>query len=139
MENMTHILQRAVDDLLARPSGPLAFRFVSQPLIAAALAARDGLHDAVTAQGPYLWTILTEPLERKDWLREGVAATARVLAIGFLIDAMYQWIELRAFYPGEAAIVAVGLGLLPYVVVRGPVARIARFIRGRRSAPRRQA
>src|SRR5215471_16676752 len=43
---------------LARPSGPMKFRFVLQPLMAAIFAARDGLKDARTGRPPFFWAML---------------------------------------------------------------------------------
>jgi len=42
---------------------------------------------------------------------------------------------LKAFYPGEALIISLVLAFLPYVLIRGPAARIARRWGG---APPRQ-
>ena len=36
-------------------------------------------------------------------------------------------IEFKTFYPGEAAIVAVLLAFIPYLLLRGPFARLARL------------
>ena len=54
---LTDILGRFWHEILARPSGPLAFRLVLQPLMAVYLASRDGWHDAKDNRTPYLWTI----------------------------------------------------------------------------------
>jgi hypothetical protein len=37
---------------------------------------------------------------------------------------------LKRFYPAEAVIVALLFAFVPYVIIRGPVARIARRWRG---------
>ena len=42
------------------------------------------------------------------------------------MDVIYQAIVLKTFYPGEAVIVALALAFLPYLLLRGPIARIAR-------------
>jgi hypothetical protein len=42
-------------------------------------------------------------------------------------DAIYQWIVLKTFHPVEAEIVAIALAFFPYRVLRGPIARIARW------------
>jgi hypothetical protein len=34
---------------------------------------------------------------------------------------------LKTLYPGEAVVVALLLGFIPYLLLRGPVARIARW------------
>jgi hypothetical protein len=45
------------------------------------------------------------------------------------MDLIYQAIVLRWFYPLQALIVAIVLALLPYILLRGPVNRIARLLR----------
>jgi hypothetical protein len=52
-------------------------------------------------------------------------ATGRIIVLGLVMDAAYQIVVLRTFYPGEAVIVALVLAFVPYVGTRGPVARIA--------------
>ena len=42
------------------------------------------------------------------------------------MDAIYQFMVLGRFYLGEALVTAFVLAVLPYVLIRGPVARIAR-------------
>jgi hypothetical protein len=56
--------QRMWSDLIDRPSGPMAFRFILQPSMAAITATRDGLRDARTERSPYLWTIVRQSEER---------------------------------------------------------------------------
>jgi hypothetical protein len=43
------------------------------------------------------------------------------------MDAIYQWIVLKTFYPIEAVIVAIALAFFPYLLLRGPIARVARW------------
>jgi len=42
------------------------------------------------------------------------------------MDVIYQYLVFRWFYPGEAVIVAFVLAFVPYLLIRGPVNRIAR-------------
>jgi hypothetical protein len=42
------------------------------------------------------------------------------------MDIIYQWIVQRWIYPGEVVIVAILLAMVPYLLIRGPVTRIAR-------------
>jgi hypothetical protein len=62
VENVDRIWQ----SILARPSGPFAFRFILQPLMAAIIAIRHGLQDAKRGRSPFFWTILSNPQERLD-------------------------------------------------------------------------
>lgn len=124
------VRQRFWDDLLNRPGGPMTFRFILQPIMAAFAALHDGMKDATSGRSPYLWTILVDPKERGGRLREGLIATARVILLGLCMDVIYQLVVLKIFYPGEAVIVALVLAFVPYLLLRGPVARIARRRRG---------
>ena len=121
------VRHRVWQQLIERPTGPMAFRFILQPVMAAIAALRDGIDDAKSGRSPYFWTLLTNPLERVGRLNEGLISTARVIFLGLCMDAVYQLIVLKTFYPGEAVIVAIALALVPYVLLRGPIARIARW------------
>jgi hypothetical protein len=120
---------RLWQDLIDRPGGPMTFRVILQPLMAAIAALHDARLDASTGRSPYLWTILTSSAERGGRLREGVIATARVMLLALCMDAIYQLTVLKTFYPGEAAIVAILLAFVPYLLLRGPFARMVRWWR----------
>jgi hypothetical protein len=49
-----------------------------------------------------------------------------VFILAIVLDVVYQFIEHRWVYPGEAILVAVILAIIPYLLFRGPVNRIAR-------------
>ena len=104
----------------------MTFRIILQPTMAALLALRAGLKDAREGRPPYLWTVLTDAANRSDLLSEGWRAIARVFLLAAIMDVIYQWIVLRWIYPGEVVLVAVLLAVVPYVLIRGPVNRIAR-------------
>jgi hypothetical protein len=123
------VRQRAWDDLVGRPGGPMTFRFILQPIMAAIAALADGVRDAGSQRSPYLWTVLTNPRERFGRLREGLFSTARIILLGLCMDVIYQFVVLKAFYPAEAVIVAIVLAFIPYLLLRGPFARIVRWWR----------
>jgi hypothetical protein len=123
---MEEMFTRMFEDLIGRVSGPLKFRLILQPAMAAILALRAGLKDAQEGRPAYFWSIFTEPALRRHLLREGWHAVAKVFIIAILIEVVYQFIVFRWFYPGEALMVAVILAILPYLLLRGPVNRIAR-------------
>jgi hypothetical protein len=123
---------RVWQNLVDRPSRQMAFRFALQPTMAAIFAISHGLKDARNNRTPYFWTIVSVPEERAPLLREGLNATARIVLIALVIDTIYQVIEFDTFYPGEVPIIALLLAFLPYVVLRGLVARIARYASGKR-------
>lgn len=107
----------------------MTFRIILQPIMASVAALSDGVKDAKFGRSPYLWTVLTNRTERVRRLREGLISTARIILLGLIIDGIYQFFVLGTFYPGEAAIVAIVLCFLPYLLLRGPFARIARWWR----------
>jgi hypothetical protein len=126
--------QRIWRDIFDRPGGPMTFRFVLQPTMAAIAALHDGIKDARTGRSPYFWTVLTNSAERGGRLREGLISTARIILLGLAMDAIYQAVVLKTFYPGEMVIIALLLAFIPYVILRGPFARLARWWFARKSA-----
>jgi hypothetical protein len=124
------VRQRIWQNLLDRPSGPMMFRFILQPVMAAIAALRDGIRDARSGRTVYFWTMLTNPAKLGGRLREGLISSARIILLGLGMDAIYQFIVLKTFHPGEAAIAALLLAFVPYVLLRGPFARLAYWWRG---------
>jgi hypothetical protein len=122
------LLTRAWHEILARPGGPMAFRFYLQPLIAVALALRDGVHDARDGRPAYFWSLFTDKPHRRERLRDGWRSVGKVFVLAFLLDTIYQLAVLRGLRPLEGVIVATFLALVPYIVFRGPANRIARRI-----------
>lgn len=118
--------QRMWRNLFDRPGGPMTFRFFLQPTMAAIAAVIDGIKDARTGRSPYFWTVLTDPHERWARLNEGLVSTARIILLGLAMDVVYQLTVLKTFYPVEAVNIAIALAFIPYLLLRGPVARIAR-------------
>ena len=130
------MLVRVWDQLIGQDHGPLKFRLILQPAMALFFAVRDGLRDARAGRSPYFWSFFTEPSLRTGRLLEGWRAVGRVFVFAIVIDAVYQYLVLRWFYPGEAVITAIVLAFVPYVVLRGPVNRIAKLWRRRPATSR---
>jgi len=126
---MKDMLMRVWMNLGGRVGGAMTFRLILQPTMAALLALRAGLKDAREGRPPYLWTVLTDPAHRLDLLREGWKGIARVFFLAVIMDAIYQLIVARWIYPLELVIVAILLAVVPYVLIRGPVNRIASGLR----------
>ena len=119
--------QRIWRDIFGRTDGPMTFRFVLQPAMAGIVALHDGIRDAQGGRAPYLRTVLSDPAKRTARLREGLLSIARIILLGFGMDAIYQWRVLGVFYPVEAIIITLILAVVPYVILRGPIDRIARW------------
>jgi hypothetical protein len=109
----------------------MKFRLVLQPAMAAFFAIRSGLADARTGKPPYFWGLLSDPAERKRMLKDGWKSVGRVFILAFVLDVIYQIIVLHFVYIGEALIVAFILAIVPYLILRGLVTRIARWNRVR--------
>jgi hypothetical protein len=111
----------------------MTFRFILQPIMVTIAAVRDGLRDARTGRSPFLWTMLTQPAKVQGRLNEGLIATARIILLGLVMDVIYQAIVFETFHPVEAVLIAILLAFVPYLLLRGPVTRLARW--WRRGAP----
>jgi hypothetical protein len=122
----TDVLDRVWQNIVARPGGPMTFRFVLQPAMAAVAALRDGIVDARLDRTPYLSAIVRGVEGRGSRLWEGFISTARILILGVVMDVVYQLVFLGEFYPAEATIIAVLLAFVPYALLRGPIGRLAR-------------
>jgi hypothetical protein len=123
---MDELIVRGLEGLVDRVGGPMTFRLILQPTMAALLALRAGLKDAREGRPPYLWTMITNPAQRVDLLREGWRSIARVFVLAVVMDLIYEWVMGRWLYPLETLTVAIVLAVVPYVVLRGPINRIAR-------------
>ncbi len=122
---MNDTLTRIFEDMVGRISGPMHFRLLIQPLTAIIFALRDGRKDACEGRPPYFWSILTDPGHRRDLIWSAWNSVGKVFVIAVILDAIYQYIELRWFYLGEALAVAFLLAIVPYLLLRGSVNRLA--------------
>jgi hypothetical protein len=130
MSLITEVIERGWENFTARPSGPLSFRFIIQPLLASIIAIRAGLSDAREGRPPYLWRALTDKAYRGELLRGGWKDMRTPILVSASLDAVYQVIVHRGIYLLELLFTATLLALLPYVILRGPVNRLARrFLR----------
>lgn len=120
---------RVIKNLAGRVSGPMSLRLLIQPTVAIILAIRAGLRDGREGKVPYFWNVLVNLERRKDLLREGWKDASKLFAMACLLDIIYQLIVARWVYPLETLIVATVLALVPYVLLRGIVGRLARRLR----------
>ena len=123
---MDDMWTRVGEQLMARVSGPMHFRLVLQPGMAAVLAVIAGLKDARMGKPPYFWSLINDASHRKEMLEDGWKSVGRVFILALILDAIYQGIVLHFFYLGEAIIVAIILAIVPYIILRGIVTRLAR-------------
>jgi len=117
---------RVANDLVAGVSGPMSFRLVLQPAMAVFFAIRSGLADARNGRPPYFWALVSGRAPREAMVEEGWKSVGRVFILAVVLDIVYQLYVLRFVYPMEAIAVAFILAIVPYLVVRGLVTRLAR-------------
>jgi hypothetical protein len=120
---MADVWTRIVENIWERVGGPMSFRFILQPAVAAIFAIVAGLQDARLGRSPYLWAILTEPANRASLISEGWKRIGKIFIVAVVLDLIYQIVVLEV-YPGEAIIVAVLLAIIPYVILRGVATRV---------------
>ena len=123
---MDHMWTRVGQDLIARVSGPMKFRLVLQPVMASIFAIRSGLNDARTGKPPYFWALATDPGHREDMMKDGWKSVGKVFILAIVLDVVYQIIVRHFVYPGETIIVAFVLAIVPYLILRGLITRVAR-------------
>ena len=117
---------RITSQLAARIHGPMDFRLVLQPAMAAFFAIRSGLADARDGKAPYFWSLLSDRADRVAIIKDGWKSVGRVFILAVVLDVVYQLYVLHFVYPGEALIVAFVLAIVPYLLLRGLVTRLAR-------------
>jgi len=123
---MEDLLARIFENLIDRVSGPMKFRLILQPLMATIFAIRSGLKDAKEGNPAYFWALFTDSAHRRAMVQDGWKSVGRVFILAIVIDVIYQLIVFRWVYPVEALLVAAILAFIPYLLIRGPVNRIAR-------------
>jgi hypothetical protein len=122
---MDPIIARISHNMVERVTGPMHFRLLLQPGMATFFAIRDGLKDARECKSPYFWGLFTDKGEREAMVKNGWKSIGKVFILAIVLDVVYQLIEHRwTVYPGEAALVAMILAIVPYLLIRGPVNRI---------------
>jgi hypothetical protein len=119
--------QRIIELVMGRSSGPLTLRLILQPSVASLFAIRAGLADARAGRPPYLWTVLSDLGQRRALLASAWKDVRKLFLMALTLDCVYQVIEFKWIFVGQALIVACVLAILPYVIVRGLVTRLARL------------
>jgi hypothetical protein len=125
-------LVRLWQELIGRVGGHLSFRFILQPLGAAIIAVRAGLKDARAGRPAFGWSVLTDSSGRGHLLRGGRKDLAQLFIIAVVVDLIYEVFVLHRISLEQSLIVALSVAVPPYLIIRGPVTRIARrWLRGR--------
>jgi hypothetical protein len=89
---MDDMWTRFVSDMVGRVSGPMRFRLVLQPAMAAFFAIRSGLADARAGRPPYFWALLSGDRAARDAaeLESIWKSVGRVFILAVVLDVVYQ-------------------------------------------------
>ncbi len=113
-----------LNDIAARFTGPLCFRFIVQPLIAILLGMRDGSLDAKAKSPPFLLALFTYPKGRTDLITNASKSIIIPIIIGIVMDSIAQYLIFNMIHPLQALIVGSFLLAIPYGLARGLTNRI---------------
>lgn len=117
-----------LEELPQRFSGPGRLRFILQPTFAILLGVRGGLADAKAGNAPYLFGLIFHAGRRMELLRSGKAAIRNLLAVGVILDVVFQFVIYREVHPGAAVVVGPILIAVPYALSRALTTRLARLL-----------
>jgi hypothetical protein len=129
VRTVEEFLIRTWDELVGRDSGPLHFRLVLQPIVAAVLAIRAGVRDARQDRPAFFWAIVRQSHRPPLLLAELWKDIGRLFLIAIALDLVYQRIVLQTIRPGQSLFVATVLAILPYVLIRGLSNRTLTWLR----------
>ena len=117
--------EQFLTDMGLRLTGPLALRFVIQPIVAILLGIKDGVRDAKAGEPPYLYDIILVSEHRKRQAARGWATIGIGVIVAVVLDVVVQLMLLHMVYPGAAVIVGIGLMAVPYAAARALTNRVA--------------
>jgi hypothetical protein len=82
--------------------------------------------DARAGRPPYLFGLLFATGRRKELLRSGGEAISTLLAMGIILDVVFQFVLYRSVHPGAALVIGPILVCTPYALSRALTTRLAR-------------
>jgi hypothetical protein len=128
---MEEFFLRIGENLFGRLDGPMHFRVIMQPLMAAIFAVIDGTKDAKNSKPAYFWAMISYPEHLEELIRDGWKSVGRIFMLAVILDIIYQLIAHHWIYPGEIIFVAIVLAIIPYLVMRGLANRVMRLFQRR--------
>jgi hypothetical protein len=124
---MSEFLSQHWHHLIGRLNGPLNFRLLIQPLVAAFFGVRAGMRDAHEDRPPFGWHLLTTRHgNRPQLLQDAWRSIGKLFIAAMVIDIIYEIYVLHWIYPQQAPIVATIFAVPSYIACRGLTNRIAR-------------
>ncbi len=117
-----------LEELPQRFTGPGRIRFILQPMLALVLGIRGGLADAKVGNPPYLFGLLFGAGRRRESLRSAVAAIRNLLAVGIIMDIVFQLVLYHSVHPGAAVVIGPILICFPYALSRALTTRLKAWL-----------
>jgi hypothetical protein len=120
-------IARGWENLVGRLGGPMSFRLLIQPAVAAFFAIRAGVNDARQNNPTFLGCALSNPASWRARMRLSWKDVGTVFIVALILDSIYQIVAHAGIFTLELLITATVLSLVPYMVLRDLVARVARW------------
>ena len=119
---------RGLENLVGRLGGPMSFRVLMQPAVAIFFAIRAGIRDARENKPTFLGCAISNPGSWRARMRLSWKDVGTVFIVALVLDAIYQIVVQGGIFTLELLITATVLALVPYMVLRDLVARVARLV-----------
>lgn len=129
MIGLDEIIARGWEHFIERSGGIISLRFLIQPAISAILGVRAGLNDAREGRPAFFWALVRERQLLKKRIGQISKDVRNVLILATVLDVIYQLIEFKAIYLLELVFTSLVLAVIPYLLIRGPVNRIATWLK----------
>jgi hypothetical protein len=124
---LVETIARGWENLLGRLGGPMSFRILLQPAVAILFAIRAGMNDARQGNPTFLGCAFSNPSSWRARMRLSWKDVGTVFIVAVILDSIYQVTMHASIYTLELLITATVLALVPYMVFRDLVARIAKW------------
>ena len=111
-------LARGWENLVGRLSGPMSFRLLIQPTVAAFFAIRAGLIDARENKPTFLGCAISNPSSWRARMRQSWKDVGKVFIVALILDSIYQVVVHSGIFTLELLITATVLALVPYMIAR---------------------
>ena len=122
---MTPIALMILDNIAARLTGPMNFRFILQPLVAIfVLGIKDGRMDAKAGMPPFILDLILHPKDRKRNLKSAFKRLLVPVIFGAILDGIAQYLIFKHVRPAAAVLVGAMVMGIPYALSRGITNRI---------------
>jgi hypothetical protein len=121
-------IARGLENLLGRFSGPMSFRLLMQPAVAIFFAVRAGVRDARENKPTFLGCALSNPRSWSPRMRQSWRDVGTVFIVALVLDSIYQVAVQGGIFALELLITATVLALVPYMIFRDLVSRVARLV-----------